>query len=812
MSARARLSRRRYRSPVELAKRTVGNATVVYASERMSNEALSMAMSVAPDPDNELVVVDLPSGSPIAVWESLATCVPRGRGGVRLVVGDRSREATALAGQWLAERLGRPVVAPDGPVVRGAGGSLFVHAGPDSGWVRFRPGRPPQWEAKRFPCPSWDARVIAELFPTSSVAAAEPLPGGVWIRPAGDETTLRVARSRLVNEMPCQLDVLTVVLGCPGMQPISLDDVARFLITVPEEVRPKVRFAPYGPVRHALVPLGQALANELTGEVVCYTGLPVGSPLAPDVYTVREDGSLGWHSFVEQIAFWPQHNGEPPVPALRAHRSPVAGVPEIEPAVYWYAHDAVLEVVQAGLWIRPPRHTVNPAPVRAVPAAPAENLVVFETAGYEDESRMRELAEDVFGRLDHATRQLSRLVPAAALRSAQVRVTGLALAALEEPVGAAAGVTDGGARERTAAISAPVLPVEQSGPLELMNAQTSVGPYSPVSMRLESAPADAPVLPSPAAPERLPEPLSKQAAEVVEAGGQATAVAVRTRPATAVATPRPRGRLQPVPESAASALLPTRGIAEERAWLRTNLGSRFGVMANTIARVLSEYPGFQGTVSRTSSDVLTEAVAVRLYLSEDGAGLDTALRGATVGPHVPFARCVVAGLRRLPSHRGATVFTTTPTESEWDLYTRRRLVTEWGFRNALTEPCAAPDGTVDVLVWSMTARRTRLLEPDEPPVEGRVLFVPGTSFKVLEMTEPKPDSRGLILMRELAASEIGADGRVDSNRISLDELATKSLRRCVERWAAGEPAQRIPPALAGRFQSLPGLAYGEEAL
>jgi hypothetical protein len=197
---------------------------------------------------------------------------------------------------------------------------------------------------------------------------------------------------------------------------------------------------------------------------------------------------------------------------------------------------------------------------------------------------------------------------------------------------------------------------------------------------------------------------------------------------------------------------------------------------------------------------------VRVYLSERGIEVDQALRSATVGPHVPFARCVVAGLRRLPSHRGATVFRMTPTSEQWDTYSSHKLLTEWGFLNALTEPCAAQDGEADVLVWSMTARRTKLLEPDENPAEDRVLFVPGTSFKVLDVKRPRDGKLGQILMRELAESEIDAEGRVDANRISLDELAMKSLRRCAERWAQAQPKQRVPSVAADRFQALPGLA------
>jgi hypothetical protein len=824
--ARSPLNRRRNRSvpEVQLARHTVGNAMVVHATDTMTNEAQSLAMSVAEDPEHDIVVVDLPANSPISMWESLADTLPRGRRGVRLVIGGRSRETTALAGQWLSERLGRTVVAPDGAVVRGAGGSLFVHSGRGSGWVSFRPGRPPQWEAKRFPRPAWDSSFVAEMWATSSIGAAEPVPGGVWIRPVGHEAPLRAARTRLITGLPCQPEVLAIVLGSPGTPHLSLDDVARFWVRLPENIRPMVRFVQYGPMRlpHG-VTLGQALANLLGEEVICYTGMPVGTAYEPEVFTVRTDGSLGWNTFAQQFAYQPRRDDANPVPELRGHRRPVFGMEELAPAVYWYALDAVIEVVQAGLWVRPTNDTGNAAIVRSTPSDAAQHLLVFEAENPEQAARMRMLAEDVLGRLDYSTRLATKLAPVSALRTSSVRVSRPALAGIETSFPQLAIET---APELPVAPVAPAQPVqvEKAEPIELsssIEAPTVVvaeevqvqaaaepeplpepaAPLSPISLRLESAsmPTGGDFFPETPAPAvDVPEP---EQVVVVEKAPAPERVAAPEVPAEVA-----EARVQPTPSPEASALLSRRGIDDERAWLRKTLSHEFGVMANGIARVLSEHPGFQGALSRSSAEVLTDAVAVRLYLSEQGVAIDQALRTATVGPHVPFARCVVAGLSRLPSHRGATIFTVSPTEAEWALYKEKRLFTEWGFANSLIEPCSSQEGEVDVLMWSMTARRTKLLEPDDDRTEDRVLFIPGTSFKVLDMVEPTTGVRGQILLRELASSEIDADGRVDSNRISLDELAMTSLRRCADKWAEASPKQRVGKASAARFQALPGLA------
>jgi hypothetical protein len=824
------LNRRRNRSAAEpqLARHTVGNAMVVHAKDTMTNEAQSLAMSVAEDPEHDIVVVDLPANSPISVWESLADTLPRGRRGVRLVIGGRSRETTALAGQWLSERLGRTVVAPDGAVVRGAGGSLFVHSGRGSGWVSFRPGRPPQWEAKRFPRPAWDSAFVAEQWATSSIGAAEPVPGGVWIRPVGHEGPLRAARSRLITGLPCQPEVLTLVLGSPGTPHLSLDDVARFWVRLPEHIRSMVRFVQYGPMRlpHG-VTLGQALANLLGEEVVCYTGMPVGTAYEPEVFTVRTDGSLGWNTFAQQFAYQPRQDGANPVPELRGHRRPVFGMEELAPAVYWYALDAVIEVVQAGLWVRPTEDTGNAAIVRATPSDAAQHLLVFESETPEQAARMRMLAEDVLGRLDYSTRLATKLAPSSALRNASVRVSGRALAEIETsfpklaietavlvPVAEVAPaqpvqVEKSEPVELSSAIEAPEALVRSETPVQAVAERAPLpepaAPLSPISLRLESAsmPAGGDFFPETPAPAvDVPQPLPEPVVTVERAAAPEPVVAdTPAAPAETVVA-----KVQPTPSPEASALLSRRGIDDERAWLRKTLSHEFGVMANSIARVLSEHPGFQGALSRSSAEVLTDAVAVRLYLSEQGVAIDEALRTATVGPHVPFARCVVAGLSRLPSHRGATIFTTTPTDAQWELYKEKRLFTEWGFANSLIEPCSSQEGEVDVLMWSMTARRTKLLEPDDDRTEDRVLFIPGTSFKVLDMVAPTTGVRGQILLRELASSEIDADGRVDSNRISLDELAMASLRRCAEKWAEASPKERVGKASAARFQALPGLA------
>ncbi|WP_406634970.1 hypothetical protein [Amycolatopsis sp. WGS_07] len=787
-----------------LEKKTVGNALVVHLAEGMTGEAQSLALGVAADPEHDLVVVDLPVDSPIAMWESVAKALPRRRRGVRLVIGGRSRETTALAGQWLAERINRPVLAPDGSVIPSAGGALFVHAGRGGGWVRFRPGRPPSWEAKRFPRPAWDSGIAAELTPTSSRGVAEPLPGGLWVRPVGFDAPQRHHRTALISRMPAQHDTMTIVLGCPGCPPLALDDAARLWVQLPEKVRAKARFVQYGPLA---VPgeatVGQALADLLGKPVAFYAGVPVGSPQMPTLQTVLFDGRFGWRPFVTELGYEPGA----PMPELLSHRPPVHGLDQISPAVYWYSPDAVVEVVQSGLLVRPPQDGPSTAAVREITLDAAVHNLTFDAPDEHSVPRMRLLAEDLLGRLDERTRRMSRVLPAAALLAerARPRVAARAMEAIEagQPVPVA---------ETPAVVEAPVAvvaPVVAEAPVAYQPAApAALGIAAPTEVPEAIVPAEAPdaAEPPPAKVSAAP-PAAPPVPRIVSPKPAEPPVA---KPPEKPAARPAELRFQETPGAESTALLPKRGADKERQWLRKSLGAEFGLMSNTVARILSEHPGFQGVLSTSSSaEVLTDAVAVQLYLSPKGSTIDAGLRRGANGPHVPVARCVVAGLSRLPSHRGPATFATELPPSAWPLLNSRKVLTEWGFLNALTQPSSTVDGGTDVLVWSITGRRTKLLEPSEGGVENRVLFVPGTSFKVLETREPAAGERGAVLLRELTASEIDETGRVANDRASLDELAMNSLRQTMRTWAeAGEDLVRtvMDEQAAERFGALPGLA------
>ncbi|MGW3118226.1 hypothetical protein ACWDBW_13975 [Streptomyces sp. NPDC001107] len=990
------------RTPLEC--RSIGDALLVHPEGKLNPQVRAFVGGLAHDPEHTLVVVDLPEDPPAEDWESVARLLRRRGRSFRLITGRPCRASAQKVGQLLADRLERTVLAPDGWMLPAPGGVLFVPEDAGSGWLGFHPSHPSAWSrlvshmrvtrvSRRFPVPGWDEAVPQRSFATSAEATAEPLPAGIWIRRSDQQDSEHdVHRRRLAVGLLSQSDRLTVVLGCPGGPDLSLRDIERLWGCVAPDARPLVRFAPYGPIA---VPegsaLGQVLADRFGHEITVYAGLPTpGEPGTdgPQLRVPGADGTPGPPALVREMVYRPvgATGGVAPPPELRGRRAPADGLPEVAPGVYRYTPDAVLEVTQSGLWLRPPTASADAPAVHRVPGDPARMVIHFDAGTPESAERMRSLAEEVRRGLDPLLGERCRVLPApkhipetdsgggsleelgaaAPWSGAGGQGTagsggfagseapagseglgsppGVAGGAAESARGAVAGAADpeagasdpargprgpasgvpgagggvpgvGGALSATgaavpeagegvpAAVPAsatgapgPVGPVPEhatdgpgtvdeekahastpdvggAGPVPGAAEAPITGPATPGAptaqatpslpapirprgLRLESAPPSGP------APAESAEGSSGGAADLASAGGAEVPSAGADAPATdadtvdpepdvhraprtsppppaapaptsspvppATAAPvpsappepgpsttpapgpgappaaRPKAqrsavRVQPVPTAEACAALPERGIEQERAWLRRTFQQQYDAAANHVARVLSESPGLRGGSRQSADDVVTDLVAVRLYLSGGTDRIDSAVRSAAVGPHVPLARCVASGLRRLPSYRGATMLRTTLSEAEWQWYGKRRVVTEWAFCSALTT--AHPDlpGDVDVLIWSMTARRTALLDPTVP---DRVFYLPGTSFKVLGVRD---EERRVLLLRELTGPEIGADGNVDLRRLPLDDIALTRLEQAATEWRDTKPAVRLPATAVGALRHPPGL-------
>ncbi|TDO33077.1 hypothetical protein [Paractinoplanes brasiliensis] len=477
-----------------IGRHTVGNTLVLHAREKIGAEALSIAMGMPADQDNDIVVLDLHDELPMGLWEAVGRQLPRRRRGIRLVVCGAPPDTVALAGQWLSDRLGRPVTAPHGHVVRGSAGTLFVHAAQDSGWVRHQPGHGPGWAGKRYPRPSWDASAAAYL-PTGAHAAAEPLPGGVWIHDTRDEAAVAAHWQWLSTAVPCQPETLTVVLGCPGTPELPLDDVARFWQGLPEGGRHQARFVHYGPVRLAGAPLGQALADLLDAPVICFGGLPTGRPAEPRLVTVPFDGRHGWVAHTRELGYLPRSGAT--LPRVLSHRPPDAVGEEISPRVYHYTGDAVVELIQSGLWIRPPEEPRHARRVRARLADPADHAVIVDDADPALVPRLRELAADLVARLDPATRDRSVLQLASAVAGSAGRLPAPAVPGSAVPAVQLASAVAGSAGR----LPAPAVPGSAVPAPTVPASAVPAVPAPAVPAPAVPAPAvPAPAVPAPAVP------------------------------------------------------------------------------------------------------------------------------------------------------------------------------------------------------------------------------------------------------------------------------------------------------------------------
>ena len=1179
------------RSRTQLRCTRSGSRVLIHSGGVPDTALFDFVRWCAVEPGYTVVAVCVPPETAPEALEDVVGDLAGCPGVLRLIPARLGIDSTLEYGDWLARRLGRPVIAHEGPVTIVPSGGLYVAPGEGAGWLGFTPGAAPLPHSRRFPRPSWDCAPFAEPRGFGPQAALDPLPAGVWIRPAEESADVLAFRRWLIGNVPADPLLPRVVLGYPGAPMPPIDAVAEFWRSLPGALQPAVRFAGFGGTDDGMALYGQTLADALDTPVVLADGVQLAEPSPGggfELRTVLRRGVMTWSPYVGDLGYLPARStgGLPGDPVIIGHRAPIAGLREREPGVYEYSHDAVLEVTQNGLWMRPHILPSDSFMVRAEQADPTFTMVVFDASNRAGAHRMQLLATEMVERLEPSVRSVARILPSTATgtaRRAQAQLASsvavldppqqsaaaavllgdapaassagseTAAAPVSAPAGesvpalapteirdvaamdAAAGMTtlhvpiatllaslqDGSdpadgrwrarlggalpelptasepavdgpvswteeydeapvppaialyalswpapdaegmesepdlvsrtvAEVRQAPAAAVVRPVVGGEPTETFPAITDemlgvadaiaaarsvpsaepavnarptllssapgiaaasvVEPGSPMLSAgpIEQAPpassgpapaeaSSSPVPPAaaldpravqPPAPANRPsataqradeagnqlsttsqrpdgsgdrpsatsqraeeigsrpsatsqhadgsggrpsatsqraeepdEPIQYGAFQLVSSGADlsfsapsapevpagrepghaaSTAAEARTRapgpapsppaapsntavPATPAApatrqapsapaqstpavqapqpapspapVPRPAAdpeppapvqapvpaepaerastaaaeqtrpeptqaepagaapakrpaerrtakssvRVQPVPTAQCSVLPREGGLQKERDWLRRNLSKQYDATASSVARLMSEYPGLRAGSSASDTDVLTDLVALRLYLTGKIGGLDDAVRAGKVGPHVPLARCVASGLRRLPSYRGPLRTRASLTEEQVRWYGARGLVTEWSFLPAVASGELELPGTAEILIWSMSARRTGLLDPSRP---DQVVFQPGTSFKVLGAEAGEEGPR--IRLRELTRTEVAPDGTVQSVP-ALDEFAVSVLEEAGKAWRQEDPVQRLPADRQDWFASPPGL-------
>jgi hypothetical protein len=674
-------------------------------------------------------------------------------------------------------------------------------------------------------------RSTGALIALEPEAIAEPLPVGVWIRPAQERPQVAAYRRWLHSTLADQIGHpgrFRVVIGYPGCSAIPCQTVAEYCDMIPDAVWPGVRFSRFGPVSRPVRPgcdsdpLGQTLADMLGRFVIVGTGVRVCGPAEPGGARERDllpDGTMSSPPSAADFGFTPRNltpQGSSDPRSVNA-TMPAPGLAQARPGAFAPGWGAELEVIESGLWIRPDQPTAQNAPIRGPRPEPLPAHSVENTPSTSAPGRMHNVAARL-QRLAERTRAASRLLPAGSLEQDQTAagpVPSVRPAAstpeVSEEVSGALGQTCPAQDSRPPVASEALEPPAAA---EAVGAATDARPTQDPQLpavasaelsrspqfRLESElPTNLPYesrQPENAIPDarasvsgRLPDQSPKSAEPAAPAAAPGPATETGPQPADSL-------RVQCPPDSTACALPPSQGLDEERTWLRRSLADRYDAEAGLVSRLLSETPGLRGGAGEAAEHVVTDLVAVRLYLAGDSRALDDAVRSAKVGPHTPMARCITSGLRRLPSYRGATRLQADlgPDALKW--YTDRRIVTEWSFCPALAGGQGRLPGATEVLIWSVTARRTALVDPNLPE---QVIFLPGTRFSVLLVQDA---ARPRLLLREKAATEPDTA----ENLSALDELALRGLELASKAWTEPETAQRpLPPAAAGRFGNPPGL-------
>ena len=425
----------------QLRSTRVGAGVLIYPKGLHEQSLFEFVKWCAAEPGYTVVAVHAPrKTSPEAledVVEDLAACP----GVLRLIPARSGNDTTLEFGSWLARRLGRTVVAHQGSVMIVPGGGLYVPPGETgrAGWLRYESGNAPVAHSRRFPRPGWDCEPFAEPHALGQDTTVEPLPAGVWIRPVGDSPDVQAFRSWLLGGMAPDPLLPRVVLGYPGSPAPPIEAVAEFWRSLPGVLRPAVRFSGFGGTDEGSNPsYGQQLADALDAPVVVGNGVQMAEPSAAGGYemrTVMRQGVMSWPPYVFDLGYLPARStgGTPADPVAIGHRAPILGLREREPGVYEYSHDAVLEVTQSGLWVRPPALPSDSFNVRTEQADPAHAVVVFDASTGASAHRMQLLATEMVQRLEPRVRTRARILASSATGTAAREQVVARVAVLDRP-------------------------------------------------------------------------------------------------------------------------------------------------------------------------------------------------------------------------------------------------------------------------------------------------------------------------------------------------------------------------------------------
>lgn len=757
----------------------VGATLVVSAPEGASQAASGLARTLPVDRGRTVVVVDFPSGDQSTFWPHVVTALS-GRGPIRLAVSHAGTMRPTAPAQWLAEQLQAEVVAPDGVLTTVPGAAFVVGTQGYGSWVRFQPNASPMPFGRRFPVPQWEAMDPNSPWPTGEIGVSEPIPSGLWLREQQPPFDPAAQDSRPIVALPCRDNVLTVVVGGPGQAAIPTDEVCRLLTALPQAARSRVRLVAYG----ADTELGRLVADQLNEPISMFTGLPVGNLRTggPAVIAVDPRGQQTWRPFVTEVVCSPQES----VPAVTGYRAPVQGLAEVSPGVFSIGDGVVLEVVPSGLWVREADEPYNAAEVRSQPVDPEWARLTVGTPGRTTPGAVAVHGAALVERLEPEVRKLLRVVfcdskvsappppppapPTVPQHAAPAHAaSGSPAAAAPEPtsasgpaqIAAALGVAAQALSTRDVADNgtgffAAVTPAEPEPERPAFAGMSEPGPA--IAAVTSHALAD---------PDEAAFPSSDPDAAAVRFRVEGP---LPTQPMASWEVPAQDGgdRETVSPEHTSSDM--------ERDAVRRALGERYGVHAATVCRLLAQRPDAEEDPAAFEA-MVTDLTALLACVSQDEEMVVDTLRMGRLGRLRPYVACIVSGLNRLPMHFGvATVWGASgPTGPR--RYRSGDVLVEHGLLDAVANPAERVEGVTEYLLWSVTGRRVEVADRVAIATEERVVFPPGTAFRVLAVADAEGDHPQQVLLQEMAGPS--ADQEIAGLRpsvLSQLERAAANLR------------------------------------
>ncbi|GAB1642822.1 hypothetical protein [Krasilnikovia sp. MM14-A1259] len=261
----------------------------------------------------------------------------------------------------LADSLGLPVIAPDGPVIA-LPGTLFVV---DGGWWTFRPGAGALAEGPRQPAPAWQQAVTRPL-PAGSPLRVTPIPAGLWLH-AGDEP---IAADDPAFAVPPDPARVTLVVGRPGSADPDPQALIEYVRGLAPAVGDELVLVPYGPGGRFVDELASRLPGDAVAAVRVDAGLPGVQPDGVTVRTVVDDaGQPAWRPPAQRLRY---HGGG--APRLLEWRAPMPEEPAVDVGTQRLGEGWLVEVVRCGLWVRPENEDDDR--VRRMPAHPDRLLLL----------------------------------------------------------------------------------------------------------------------------------------------------------------------------------------------------------------------------------------------------------------------------------------------------------------------------------------------------------------------------------------------------------------------------------------------------